>query len=368
MNFAKNLAKSRNGDCLSKKYKSTNSYLLWKCNAHNFKWKAKLDSVKKGQWCPKCFADKYRLDPAEIISAANKMGGKCLSTKNYKTVKTKLQFECAQGHKFWMQVRYVRSGSWCPECSSGKSERICRAYFEQLFGHSFPKTRPKWLKGLELDGYCHELKLAFEHNGIQHYKKIFGSQKNNEHSIKYRKKKDALKKQLCKKHGVQLIIIPALFVKTKLKDLKIYIKRKYVGDLPENFDSKNIDLKCVYEFNSRQDYLNKTILAAKKFSGRINNENDFIIATHKILFTCDIHNESFLLKPERLVNRNVWPCKYCKTNRIRSKLNKLSALDIDKIIKLRASGLTFKNIALAIGSNYATISMVINGKYNYKPI
>ena len=46
-----------------------------------------------------------------------------------------------------------------------------------MFGAKFPKLRPDWLVGpngkrLELDGYCKEFCLAFEHHGEQHYKEL----------------------------------------------------------------------------------------------------------------------------------------------------------------------------------------------------
>lgn len=54
----------------------------------------------------------------------------------------------------------------------------------------------------ELDIYLPTLKIAFEINGITHYKPIYGERKF--HQIK---ENDALKKQSCLKNGIQLFII-----------------------------------------------------------------------------------------------------------------------------------------------------------------
>jgi len=104
---------------------------------------------------------------------AKSKGGKFLS-KEYSGWKTKYEWECAQGHT-WKALPHTTS--WCPHCNSSLSEEICRVYFEQMFLNSFPKKKPKWLKNsrgnlMELDGYCKELKIAFEHNGEQHYSKV----------------------------------------------------------------------------------------------------------------------------------------------------------------------------------------------------
>ena len=104
------------------------------------------------------------------------------------------------------------TGHWCPTCSSGISERICRALLERTTGVPFPKTRPSWLKNnrgrqMELDGYAQSLELAFEYQGYQHYKPIPFLESNLER-LKQRQQDDKRKHQLCLQHGVTLFEIP----------------------------------------------------------------------------------------------------------------------------------------------------------------
>jgi hypothetical protein len=163
------IALSKGGECLSSDYQNNSTELVWKCSlGHVFSWS--LIAVKTGSWCPTCRGNSIEA----LRDIALSRGGDCLSRK-YVTSKTKLQWTCQNGHKWHATPDSIKRGSWCPKCYSFYSEEICRAYFEQLFCLPFPKVRPKWLVGgkgrlLELDGYCETLKLAFEFNGPHHKK------------------------------------------------------------------------------------------------------------------------------------------------------------------------------------------------------
>lgn len=94
-----------------------------------------------------------------------------------------------------------------------KNETRCREIFEKLFRVPFVSIRPTFLKNhstgrnLELDGYNEQLKLAFEYNGMQHYKYSPKFHRKEEDLIK-QKERDVLKKQKCKDNNITLIEIP----------------------------------------------------------------------------------------------------------------------------------------------------------------
>ena len=204
-------AKEFNGKCLSTKYVNSQTKLEWQCS-ENHKWKANPGDVRNGHWCPYC-AGKARGTIEEMQNIAQERGGECLSTI-YKNRKTKLKWECNCGH-IWMAIPYtIIRGSWCPECGQGLGERIARSAMEQLFDTGFPHAYPKWLKPkngnqLELDGYNEELKLAFEHNGIQHYE-IDGYFIKTKSQLNKRKRIDQFKVDTCKQNGVALIVFPPI--------------------------------------------------------------------------------------------------------------------------------------------------------------
>ena len=93
-----------------------------------------------------------------------------------------------------------------------KGETLCREVATKVFGKSFKKIRPDFLKNnvtghnLELDIYNEELKVAIEYNGQQHYKYVPFFHKNYEHFLN-QKYRDEIKKMLCKQEGIYLIEI-----------------------------------------------------------------------------------------------------------------------------------------------------------------
>ena len=84
-------------------------------------------------------------------------------------------WQCQLGHQWEAGFNSVKdNGTWCPECSDGISERLCRAILEYKLGVPFPKTRPSWLVNarrnrMEFDGYSAQLHIAFESHGRQHF-------------------------------------------------------------------------------------------------------------------------------------------------------------------------------------------------------
>ena len=138
-------------------------------------------------------------------------GGKCLSNE-YVNDRTKLKWQCSEGHTWLARPKDIKGrSSWCPQCASTFhiSEELCRATFEQIFKVQFNKIKPSWIRNqrgykLELDGYNEKLGIAFEYQGIQHYKSRFY---DDEKSLAKRISHDRLKKSLCKKNNVHLIVI-----------------------------------------------------------------------------------------------------------------------------------------------------------------
>lgn len=127
-----------------------------------------------------------------------------------------------------------------------KGEELTIRALENIFCKVFYKVNPtkkscmgirlEWLKNprtgryLELDGYNHDLRLAVEYQGQQHYiypniyHKTFDEYKKQ-------KERDDFKRRSCDANGVYLITVPYT---VKYDDIEKYI----LGEIPDDLKSK----------------------------------------------------------------------------------------------------------------------------------
>jgi len=131
LEISKQAAKIRNGYCLSSKYISCYSKMIWKC-ANGHEWSATLNSIRK-IWCPECgkinSANKRKIKGLEIAEQiAEKHGGKCLSNE-YNGARYKMRWQCKSGHEWESTFSNVQYGFWCPECGNiEKARNQTRSY------------------------------------------------------------------------------------------------------------------------------------------------------------------------------------------------------------------------------------------------
>ena len=198
---------SRGGKCLAQHYTNNTAKVVWKCE-FGHEWQARVHNVlTKGQWCPEC----RRIGLPTLRTHAALRGGKCLA-ESYKNSRAKLLWECQAGHRWEATASsIVHQKSWCPHCAIGnwKSEAETRSIFENIFRPSkFPSSFPTFLGGLQLDGFCPELSLAFEYQGEQHYDPGNYFHFGDPVSFQSQQERDARKSTLCQEAGVRLVLVP----------------------------------------------------------------------------------------------------------------------------------------------------------------
>jgi hypothetical protein len=222
-------AKNKGGECLSEEYIKHEEKMKWKCKEGHI-WYAHFSNIKNNKtWCVECSYNNKKLTIEECQLFAKNKGGECLSEK-YNNCYTKMSWKCSKGHIWNAIFTHIKNNKkWCPNCSHSRSEKLTRSIFEELTGLFFPSIRPDFLKNpetncnLELDGYCDDLKLAFEYQGQQHYEFLEHFHKTPEDFIN-RQKLDRLKLKLCKDHEISVILIPYTFSYKNESDLRVFIK------------------------------------------------------------------------------------------------------------------------------------------------
>lgn len=200
----------RNISILIDKYPK-NAYIKVPCLCLFCSWNwqtAITDLVNNETGCPKC-SGRIPKPLEEIKEILLKRNITILIDKYPKNNSTKVPCLCLICKYKWSTkiAHLVNSKSGCPNCKVGFGEKSCRFIFETLLNKKFPKVRPDWLrykKKLELDGFCTELNLAFEHNGRQHYEFAKQFHKTENFFVK-QQERDFFKKEKCKEYGVILI-------------------------------------------------------------------------------------------------------------------------------------------------------------------
>lgn len=176
-------ARARGGKLISKRLSNKAEF---ECSKGH-RWHGIVSTfIRDGYWCLTC-ANKIPITIDDVSQYVAQYSARVLDTK-YVNNHTPMQFECAEGHVWTTTFKSISiGGSWCKKCSSRVNwcEERSRSVFEQLFDAKFPSTRAVLPSKLELDGYNDDLKLAFEYQGVQHYKDHF-----------FHKKKDTFKKRL----------------------------------------------------------------------------------------------------------------------------------------------------------------------------
>ena len=194
---------SRGFECLSTAYINSQTRLEYKCSLGHT-WRMTPNDIRQGYGCPKC-GGTQKLTIEEVKKDALSKGFECLEIE-YKNNRTPMSFKCPDGHVFNALQNSMHQGAGCPKCNSHHSQERTRYMFETLTGQEFVKNR-KVLTGLELDGYCKELNVAFEYQGEQHYehKDFFH---RGDTTFEKQKERDAEKRVRCDEKSITLIEIP----------------------------------------------------------------------------------------------------------------------------------------------------------------
>ena len=214
------------GLCLADRYTNRHSSVLWRCR-HGHEWQATPGNVVgKGTWCPHC-SKKAPLGLARLQAHAASLGGRCL-TESYENSSRPYTWRCKEGHTWMATARsLLHGGTWCPQCAAStlRTEPEVRRIFEEIFFPAkFNASFPSFLSGLQLDGLCDEMHLAFEYQGEQHYDPNHFFHSRDPQGFSKQRERDARKATLCERAGIRLVVVPC-FVKDKRTFIQLALLR-----------------------------------------------------------------------------------------------------------------------------------------------
>ncbi len=323
--------KLRGGEVLTEGRLVSNGRLDVRCKC-GYEWNVGVGPLYQQQtWCPKCAGNLPR-SLGELRTIAEARGGKLLS-KLFTNVDATYDFECSLGHSFSNTFKHVESrGQWCPTCNKPtKSEEIARETLRQIFGFKFPKVRPDWLRNsrgykMELDGFSEELKIAFEYQGIQHFKSttLFNT------DLSTRIEDDKRKVELCQQHNIRLLI---LTYEHGYEEFPAVIKQQLdkSGFDTSRYDfNKTIDLDKAYIRDDRVLEL-KALLQPK---GVEVISKKWLTSDAKYEFRCRVCGHRWKARGNAFFNsRSVAGCNKCA----RAKAGESNKLDIEELRAFAAS-------------------------------
>ena len=158
---------------------------------------------KNGDRCPYCSSGEVKRKlTTEIVRAELAEEGYTLLSE-YENSRTKFLYECKKNHRHTMTYRSWYQGCRCPFCNNtgvSKWEKVVKNFLDKsnidyVSNDRTQLVNPETGYNLELDIWMPKSNKAIECNGVYW------------HSKPDRKEHDKIKKQLCKKQGIDLLVI-----------------------------------------------------------------------------------------------------------------------------------------------------------------
>lgn len=154
---------------------------------------------------------------------------------NYVNNRTRVTLFCNKCSEYFRTrpTDHTTKSYGCPNCRISKSEKLAVKMvniilkLKDISNRLLPAnpTDVPWLKGLHLDGYNDDIKLAIEYQGIQHY-----SYPNYYHRdiSEFNKQlyNDRAKVRRCKRNSVKLLVIPHTLSYKNYEEMYKFIYKK----------------------------------------------------------------------------------------------------------------------------------------------
>lgn len=167
--LARNLCQKAGGEIID-----SNAKIITKLQKFSVKckdghiWLTNLENLQYNRWCLKCGRiysiskliesrkHKASLKIHEIRSFVENKNGKCLSDV-FVNARTKLEFECEKGHRWFSLWSNIERNGWCPKCflirnkeNGAKNSKyqidVCQKLAEEKFGKCLSTVYSKYIE------------------------------------------------------------------------------------------------------------------------------------------------------------------------------------------------------------------------------
>lgn len=120
------IAQKNNGKLIAYTFIGTQRKCIWECY-NNHTWEATPNSIGNGSWCPQCSSKKLNINLAKQI--AKDKNGICLS-EIYINKREKLLWQCNVCKNIWSANlgNIKNKGTWCPTCHKKGRKSKCSTY------------------------------------------------------------------------------------------------------------------------------------------------------------------------------------------------------------------------------------------------
>jgi hypothetical protein len=169
-----------------------------------------LHNFRQGSRCAECKGNKRKT--IEHVRRVFQIEGYILLSSKYKNSHSPLEYRCPNGHINKTTWTEFDQGRRCPDCGRAKREIRLGEILEDVYGDGAVRSQDNlgFLGAQTVDYSVRELRMAFEHDGEQHFRptRFKGiTSKQAQENFVLQQLRDTRKNRLCQENNYVLIRI-----------------------------------------------------------------------------------------------------------------------------------------------------------------
>lgn len=210
---------AKGGKLITETYVDCKTKMEWECK-EGHRWITDWHSIQCNHWCHYCATAWMPKKIEDLKKEAEDRGGKLISDE-YLSGHHKMEWQCDRGHIWFATWQSVQSGRWCNICYISHGEREIRAIFKEWELSYVTEFRIDVLSTRRFD-FMFEYnnhKWLLEYDGKQHFEG--GGWFDETTSLEERQEIDIVKTYIAHKCGYRLIRIDYTQIKSIEDHLKI---------------------------------------------------------------------------------------------------------------------------------------------------